>query len=297
MSDPRILAELFGSTHLQQLAWYGSSKTLSASVDFLKQWGRITRSSLVGDVLDEAHKVLVREYPIEYVYKSCLLKKTVFGIYSPNTTSLYMEFPVGGCRADLLLVNGDARVFEVKTRFDDPTRLRIQLAEYYRCFESVSVFVEEHQFERYIQELPDYVGVLALTSRFSISVKRQPQPMSKRLDYVQMFALLRQREWYDIASDLGVDLCSVDPSVRYQVALRYFMTLSVRKAHDRIVAALRSRQRTCRLATLCGRLPKSVHASVFSHRLRKQDWENLILVLSQPSDTIMERTPNVFPVF
>ena len=296
MSDPRILAELFTSTHLQQLAWYGWSETLSASVGFLEHKGRISQRSPVADVLDDALRILFREHPIEYVYKACVLKRTVFGTYSPNTTALYMEFPVAGARADILLVNGDATVFEVKTRFDDPTRLNIQLAEYYRCFRSVSVVVEEDQFERYTRELPDHVGVLALTSRFSISVKRSPRATSKKLDHTQMFALLRQREYYDAISDLGVDLSIIDPSVRYQAALERFSTLPVKTAYDRVLRALRARQRTGRLAELCSRLPDSLHASVFSYRLRKQDWENLVGVISRPPVTAPERTANVFPI-
>ena len=296
MSDPRILAELFTSAHLQQLAWYGWSETLSASVNFLEHEGKISQRSTVAAVLDDAFRMLLHEHPIEYVYKTCLLKKTVFGTYSPNTTALYMEFPVAGARADILLVNGDAKVFEVKTRLDDATRLNIQLAEYYRCFKSVSVVVDEDQFERYARELPDHVGVSALTSRFSIRVRRSPREMSEKLDHAQMFALLRQREYYDAVSDLNMDLLSIDPSVRYQAALERFSTLPVKKAYDLVLRALRVRQRTKRLAELCRRLPDSLHASVFSYRLRKQDWENLIGVLSRPPLTTPERTENVFPI-
>ena len=296
MPDPRILAELFTSTHLQQLAWYGWSETLSASVRILEKEGRISHRSPVADVLDDALSVLVRDHPIEYVYKACVLKRTVFGTYSPNTTALYMEFPVANARADILLVNGEASVFEVKTRFDDAKRLNIQLSEYYRCFQCVSVVVEEDQFERYTQELPEHVGVSALTPRFSIGVRRSPTATSGRLDHAQMFALLRQRECCDAIADLGVDLSSVDPSVRYQTALQYFSTLPVRTAYERVLRALRIRQRTKCLAQLCRRLPDSLHASVFSYRLRKQDWENLIGVLSRPPVIATERIANVFPI-
>ena len=290
MSDARILAELFTSTHLQQLAWYRWSETLSASVGFLKHEGLIYRDSPVADVLEAAFKTLFREHPVEYVYKACMLKRTVFGTYSPNTTALYMEFPVADARADMLLINGDATAFEVKTRFDDPKRLNIQLAEYYRCFRSVCVVVDEGQSERYTRELPAHVGVSALTSRYSMSVRRKPMATSEKLDHTQMFALLRQKEHHHAISDLGVDLSSIDPPVRYQAALERFSTLLVRTAYDRVLSALRTRQRTGRLAELCSRLPDSLHASVFSYRLRKQDWENLIGVLVRPPVLAPERT-------
>jgi hypothetical protein len=296
MTDSRILAELFTSTHLHQLAWYGWSETLSASLDFLEHEGRISRDSLVAEVLNAAFWTLCREYPIEYVYKACVLKRTVFGTYSPNTTALYMEFPVADARADMLFVNGAATVFEVKTRFDDPKRLNAQLAEYYRCFKSVCVVVEEDQSERYIQEFPTHVGISALTSQFSISVRRKAEETSENLDYTQMFALLRQREYHHAVSDLGVDLSSIDPSIRYEVALDRFTTLPLMEAHSRVLRALRTRQHTKRLANLCSRLPDSLHASVFSYRMRNQDWDHLVGVLSQPPKIAPERTANVFPI-
>ncbi len=290
MSDVRILAELFTATHLQELAWYRWSETLSASVDFLRHEGLICRDAPVADVLEAAFETLFREYPIEYVYKACMLKKTIFGTYSPNTTALYMEFPIANARADMLLINGDAMVFEVKTRFDHPKRLNIQLEEYYRCFKSVCVVVDEGQSEHYIRELPAHVGISALTPRYSMSVRRQPMEMPERLDHTQMFTLLHQKEHHHAISDLGVDLSSIDPLVRYQVALEHFSALPMRTAHDRVLRALRVRQRTGRLAELCNRLPSSLHASAFSYRLRKQDWENLIDVLVRPPVVALERT-------
>ena len=296
MSDSRILAELFTSTHLQQLAWYGWSETLSASVDFLEHEGGISQDYLAADVLNAAFDTLFREHPIEYVYKACMLKRTVFGTYSPNTTALYMEFPVADARADMLLVNGVATVFEVKTRFDNPKRLNVQLAEYYRCFKSVCVVVEEDQSERYIHECPDHVGIFALTSRFSMRVMRKPRETSENLDHTPMFALLRQGEYHHTVSGLGVDLSSIDPLIRYEVALDRFTTLPLVEAYNLVLRALRSRQRTRHLANLCSKLPDSLHASVFSYRMRNQDWDNLVDVISQPPKTAPERTANVFPI-
>ena len=282
MSDTRILSELFTATHLQRLAWYGRSQTLEASIDFLQREGRITKDSLVADVLETAFETLVRKYPIEYVYKACILKKTIFGTYSPNTTALYMEFPISDARADMLLVNGDATIFEVKTRYDTPDRVNAQLAEYYRCFMSVIVVVEEAEVERYLQRLPAHVGVSALTSRFSMSTRRRPMVMAEKLDHTKMFRLMHQKEYYHAVSDLGVDLLNIDPAVRYSTAMEYFARLPIMEAYTRVLSALCNRQRTKRLATLCSKLPQSLHASVFSYRLRNRDWENLVGVLSQP---------------
>lgn len=279
MSDISLLPGLFTAFHLQRLAWYGSSDMLRAALPVITSKKALPRDASTADLLEAAFAILRREYPVEYVYKACLLKKTIFGRHSPRTTALYMELPVAGARADMLLVNGDATVLEVKTRFDDPSRLRTQLEQYYRCFTRVTVMAEEGHAAAYLDALPDHVGVSALTPRFSVSVWRPAAPHSAGLDHRSLFGILRQGEYYRIANDLDFDLSLVDPADRYQVFLECFSTLPIAEAHARVVSALYSRQPTEVLAALCRRLPESLHAAVFSYRLRRRDWDDLIRVL------------------
>ena len=233
-------------------------------------------------VLDAAFTVLSQEYPIEYVYKSCVLKKMLDGAFGPGKTSLYMEFPVSEARADLLLVNGDATVFEVKTRFDSPCRLAGQLEEYYQCFKKVTVIVERSQAERYSKTVPDHVGVSTLNPGFSITPNRSPQKKSDRLSHLQMFRRMRKKERHQAVSDLGVNLSELHPKDHWNAEFEGFSTLPIETAYNRFVGALRDRQPTDQLIQLCRRLPEYLYASVFSYRITKRDWESLIRLLPQP---------------
>ena len=297
-TDTRILAELFTSTHLRELAWYGWTQTLLASVDILKHRGKVSQNSSVASVFETAFAILYREYPIEYVYKSRILKETIFGTKdSPETAALYVEFPVMDARADMLLVNGTATVFEIKTQFDSPKRLETQLEEYYRCFKSVCVIVKESQTEYYLQQLPEHVGVRTLTSHYSTDIQRASMEAPGQLDHTHMFALLRQKERQHVASDFGINLLDIAPLIRYQTALEYFKILPVDDAYDLVLLALRNRQNTVKLATLCDQLPNSLYTGAFSYRIRKRDWNSLIELFSRPLHTLQEPSPNVFPVF
>ena len=281
MADHRILSILFTAIHLRHLAWFGWTKTLAASIALLENEKRLAKGSRISDVFETAFDTLMEKYPIEYVYKTCILKKTIFGRNSPKTTAMYMEFPIAGARADMLLVNGKERVYEIKTKFDGPERINAQLEEYYRCFTYVTVVVAETQVKDYIQRLPDHVGISTLTSRFALSERRKPTHMIDKLNHASMFGIMRQKERYNTVLDLGLDLRSADPIQRYDLALDCFKSLPVQKAHEQVITTLRERQRTERLAEFCARLPQSLYVSPFAYRMRKNDWEGLIETLNQ----------------
>ena len=219
---------------------------------------------------------------MEYVYKACLLKRLLFGKHSPRTTSCYFELPVGAARADMVLVNGQADVFEVKSRFDGAARLEAQLREYYRCFTGVTVVTEHTEAAAYLDRLPTHVGVATLTPQFSISVKRPASCHRDGLEHFSLFRMLHQAERHRIAEDdLGLSVSQIDPAVRYRrIFERFASSLSVREAHARVVTALRARQHTESLASRCNHLPESLHVAAFSYRLRKTDWAALFSVLS-----------------
>jgi len=264
------------------LAWYGWSDTLRTSAHLLEKRGLIPRDSCAEDVFNAAFGVLRRDYPIEYLYKACVLDKTVLGRNSPKTTALYMEFPVGDARADMLLVNGRAEILEVKTRFDSTARLRQQVEAYGRCFKFVNILVEQEQIERFAEVLPKHVGIKALTPRFSISNHRSARECLDHLDPVQIFRLLHQRERREAIASLGVDTSEFHPVRRPDVELGLFLSLDPLDACDRMVGALQRRQRTIRMAALCAEMPSSLQAAVFAYRLQKADWERLKQLCAKP---------------
>ena len=291
-----LLSRLFSASHLQKLAWEGVSDLVPFALNCIGQRERPHRT--LGGLLDQAFEILRRNHPVEYVFKACLLRRRLFGTHSPRTTSAYLEWPIGEARADMLLVNGRADVYEIKSCFDSPARIDSQLREYYRCFTRVTVVSDASGTPAYLNQLPEHVGVATLTPRFSISVKREPKPLYDHLEHVPMVRLLCQPERDKIAAELGVDMLSAEGAYRYRYLLKKIrQSLSVRDVHKRVTNALRERSRTKRRAAYCDYLPDSLHVAAFAYRLRKSDWEALFSVLrADPSEMPTHRSPHVFPV-
>ena len=276
-----VLPRLFSSSNLQLLAWARSSDLFPYAQALVNLKRSLPPEATIADLLDESFHILRWHYPVEYVFKACLLKRLLFGRHSPRTTSCYFELPVGEARADMVLVNGRADVYEVKSRFDSDARLEAQLKEYYRVFTRVTIVTEHEEVARYLDRLPAHVGVATLTRRFSVSTKRAASCWYDGLDHFGLFQMLHQAERHQLAEDLRLSVSRMQPISRYrQVFTRFALSCSPWKAHERVVAALRTRQRTDDLARLCETLPQSLHVAAFSYRLRKADWTALLEVLA-----------------
>lgn len=87
-----------------------------------------------------------------------------------NTTSAFSQVRIGHSIADFVMINGEGRVYEIKSDLDNFDRLYDQLRDYYRAFSKVSVLVSIHELEKIRNVLSsfgnmgDAVGVYSLSA-------------------------------------------------------------------------------------------------------------------------------------
>lgn len=97
----------------------------------------------------------------------------LLGIHSPKTTIALTEVPIAGSKADFILINGKAVVYEIKTALDNFERLEGQLEDYYKAFSRVVVVTAEQHYEELKKRLKDSpAGIYVLTSKGTLSIKR-----------------------------------------------------------------------------------------------------------------------------
>ena len=240
-------------------------------------------SVAIADVLDTAFARLVRTYPVEYVFKTCALDRLLFGRHSPRTTAFYSEFPVGNSRADLLVVNGEAHVFEIKTQYDDLSRLDAQLADYYRAFTHVTLFVSEERADEVLKTAPASTGVTVLSRKYSMSVARPASRHSESLDGRSLFRLFHADEYLPLLRSRGIDMSTVDRAVRYIECAEAFEGLDPEELHADVATCLKRRQRTEQLAHIAVTLPRSLRLAPFAYRKSKADWRALSLRMHEPA--------------
>ena len=76
-----------------------------------------------GALISEVYRFMSKSYRNEYFYQNTLLNKLLLGKHSINTTTALTQIPISKSKADFILINGKAVVYEIKTELDTFERL------------------------------------------------------------------------------------------------------------------------------------------------------------------------------
>ena len=88
------------------------------------------------------------------------------------------QIPIGKSKADFILINGKAVVYEIKTELDTFGRLRRQLDDYFKAFNHVCVVTSEDKYDNALKILRNTpVGIYVLTKQNTISEKMRKEPV------------------------------------------------------------------------------------------------------------------------
>jgi hypothetical protein len=113
-------------------------------------------------------------------------------------TILLNEFRIGKSKADIVLVNGTNKVFEIKTELDSAERLNSQVADYYKAFSEVYIVTHVSLIEKYKQIVQPEVGLLSFSNEGGITVFRSASINNSMLDCAVMFKSLRKSEFLEM---------------------------------------------------------------------------------------------------
>lgn len=206
-------------------------------------------------VLGRAYDVLAASYRNEYVYKSAIADRIVFGRHSPRTTSLSVELGVGKSILDIAVFNGAATAYEVKTTLDTPRRLATQSPDYLKAFDKVYLVTHPDLVARYAAACDERVGVLALSERGSLSEFRAAEVNSPNTDKRTQFRMLRRSEYVPaLEREIGKAI-ELPNGVIAQHCEDLFLSLPTEVTARIFLAALKSRGTAPAIADFVSALP------------------------------------------
>lgn len=277
------LARLFSSAVFRELASNGSSPTFRRLVDKTDLDLRCPPTASVADAFDEAFRMLT---PVgdrhEYVYRSAVLQKILLGRHSLRTSSVLNEFRMGSCRADIVVLNGTATVYEIKTERDSLVRLANQIDSYRTVFGSVNVISSDIHLRNIISSVPEDVGILSLSKDFQISTVRKAKDCPCRIMPVVVFESLRSTEARLILHAMGIEVPQVPNTQIRSVMREVFEHLDASKLHQTMIEVLKKSRSQLHLSELISVMPRSLHANVLSIPVRKSDSERLVDAVQAP---------------
>jgi len=201
-----------------------------------------------GELFREIYAHLGKEQRNEYYYMNTLLNKLLMGIHSVNTTTALSQVQIGNHIADFVMINGEGRVYEIKSDLDNFDRLYGQLADYFKAFSKVSVLLTLNEFEKVsrilegLGDIGEVVGIYLMDDN-CFNSKREPKEFDKNLDHGCIFKLLRKREYENALMAYYHEIPRVAPVFHFRACLEQFQQIPILKAQGLAFDELKKRNK------------------------------------------------------
>lgn len=282
------MTRLFSSAVFRELGKKGRSPLFARLFGLADIADHCSKNATVGEAFDATFDVLkAAGRRDEYIYRSALTHNVLMGTHSLKTACMLTEFRAGVCKADLVILNGTATAYEIKSERDSLTRLSNQVANYKRVFAKVYVIASEGHISSVLETVPNDVGVMMLGSRYRISTVREAENRPDQICPAAVFDSLRSPEAAAILKRLKIAVPEVPNTQRHTAMRAIFSQLEPEAAHRAMVETLKRTRDLEPLSDLVDKLPRSLHAAALSIQIRRADHGRILDAVSTPLSAAM----------
>lgn len=237
----RLLNCFFTRPNLSHMV---NDPNISEYLSFLKEYLRLPGGNSHLEIIADIYQYLAQKHRNEYFYKNSLLHHTMYDEHGNMPNTAISELPIGKSKADLIVIDDKATVYEIKTELDTLGRLERQVANYYKVFTRVVVVTSDSHYEKVATMLVDTpVGIHVLNQDGSMDKRKEPVEDASRLSSTAMFKVLRKREQETIIRQLKKELPVTNDFERYRRYQSIFETLPLDILEQVFVDALARRNR------------------------------------------------------
>ncbi|WP_042224239.1 sce7726 family protein [Oceanobacillus manasiensis] len=223
------------------------------------------------------YKEMAFSYRNEFFYKNTLFNKCVLGRYSLNTTVALSEFEIDNSKADFAIINKKKSfVVEIKTDLDTLDKLIYQIEDYYKVFSLVYVLTSENYYYQVYRLVKNTsVGIMVLTKRNTISIRKFAKDDVSKLKHENLFRLLRKEEYEDLIENQFKEVPEVKPIFRYSAYLDVYKQLELEKSQKLVFKEILRRINRFDVEYL-KRVPLELRWLVYQSHLNREKFERLL---------------------
>ena len=194
----RALSQIFSPSMFQKIVREDNF------VLFEKQIGKYLTPTLYEtnlDIIKYLYKSLQKQYRCEYIYKNKLIID-IIKTHSLESTLTFNELKVGSSKADLVMLNGSVRVYEIKTELDGLDKLEKQIKDYKKFGNEVHIVTDEKYAKKLYDEYKKTsVGIIALNNKNKLETVKEASSNESCFDFDTIFKILRKQEYLDLVAD------------------------------------------------------------------------------------------------
>jgi hypothetical protein len=268
LSELAILTRMFSASVVRELGKSGKSGLLARLFSRSRTLSRVPGDESVGQALDSAFRELrTLGNRDEYVYRSAITEKILLGRHSLRTAAVLSETRVGASKVDMVVLNGTSTAYEIKSERDSLSRLSGQLDSYRRVFATVNVVTSPSHAGDVLRLAPTDVGVLVLSSRFTLQTERLAITQPSRIRPESVLDMVRASEAVMILRALGMEVPSVPNTQLRGVLHPIYASLDPTRVHERMVTTLKKTRSQSASDTLVKELPGSLRAAMLALKM------------------------------
>jgi len=279
MDELNLLNRVFSHKTLSELLSNGESEILEQA----------TKRYLGTDDLDSQEKfaqlysILSKHYRNEYFYKNTLINKVLLGKHSLNTTTALSEIWLNRSKADLILLNRQAVVYEIKTELDNLERLEGQLSDYYQVFDRVMIITDESHLEKVLDRYQgSSVGISIISKRNTIRCLQEAKQNSAYLEHRSMYKILRKEERRRVLERFYPELPQVDQFAEFECYYELFAKIPCESLNQQLIVELKKRdQKVIQNQSEFSKVPTELKALLYFKPLKKEEYVKLAAVMKE----------------
>lgn len=236
----------------------------------------------LGGLYEDIYEKLSKSYQNEYIFKNAIANKILLGRHSVNSSSLYSEFRVAKSKADIVIFNGTSHVYEIKTLYDNFSRISTQLKDYKKFFEYINIVTVESKVEELKYLVDDNVGIIVLTPNYTLKTLRKATSNIKNIDLNVLFDVLKKDEYLKIIKQHYGYVPDVPNTQIFTKSKELFMKLDKKIAHNEVLKTLKKRKSHKGLSENIKFFPSALRIEILNNNFNMQKQKQILNFLDKP---------------
>jgi hypothetical protein len=232
-------------------------------------------------LLQNLYLELENNYRCEYLFKNKLFNK-IIKEYSLSTTTVFNEFKVANSKADLMLLNGCVKIFEIKTELDDLTKLKKQINDYQKVADLVSIVTDSKFINKLLLEYKNTnVGIIEFTDRNSLKTHKKALQNSESFEFDTMFKLLHKKEYLYLVKRNFNFIPDVPNTKIFRVCYELLKSIDIIDFQKQILTILKKRTIECPDLLKSKNTPSELKHICYALDFNSNEYEQLFNFLKQ----------------
>ncbi|GGH42619.1 MULTISPECIES: sce7726 family protein [Flavobacteriaceae] len=291
LNQIRSLAQIFSTANFKKIV---------RDEDYFDTFYRVDRYTKVKEsttnlqVLNQIYKSLLRNYKNEYVYKNILINKLLLRKYSLKSTIALNEFKIGNSIADFVLLNGEARIYEIKTELDGLEKLDKQLSDYEKFADKIYIVTSSKHIPNLLMKYYNSnIGIIELTQRNALKTVKEAEKNTFTFKHDTLFKTLRKDEYISLIRTYFKFVPDVPNTQIFRECLKMSKKIDILEFQKLVVQKLKYRNISNPEVFKERQIPESLKHICYSLDFSDIEYQQLEYFLSQKSKVCISHMSEV----